>query len=96
MNIVDGFLQASGCDDDALERYGHRWYDMHAAVRALARGVTTRDLHTAQVRLLQNAAHSSPRVVQSKLHIIEAALWRAHAEDEEERRMHRRWRTMQR
>ena len=29
MNIVDGFLQASGCDDDALERFGHRWYEMH-------------------------------------------------------------------
>ena len=95
MNIVDGFLQASGCDDDALERYGHRWYDMHAAIRALARGVATRDLHAAQARLLQTAAgRSSHHVVQTKLHLIDAALWRAQEEEDEERLTRLHWHHM--
>ena len=97
MNIVDGFLQASGCDDDALERFGHRWYDMHAAVRALARGVATRDLYAAQVRLLRTAAgrsSSSHHVVQTKLHLIDAALRRAQEEEDEERLSRLHWQHM--
>ena len=126
MNIVDGFLQVNGCDDETLARWARRaeercglaaapparcgalllrptddaarmvWHELYrgvddpwilrGAVSALARGVATCDLEKAQWRLLyyhhhQDAGGAPPAAAQYKLHIVEAALQRAHTEE---------------
>ena len=123
MNIVDGFLQVNGCDDETLARWARRaeercglaaapparcgalllrptddaarmvWHELYrgvddpwilrGAVSALARGVATCDLEKAQWRLLYHHPDGlrDAAAAQYKLHIVEAALQRAHTEE---------------
>ena len=102
MNIVEGFLQVNGCDDETLARWARRaeercgvggrlvWHELYrgvddpwilrGAVSALARGVATCDLEAARWRLLYHPDHCAA-AAQYKLHLVEAALQRAHNEE---------------
>ena len=87
MNIVDGFLQVNGCGDRLVVVW-HELYRgvddpwiLRGAVSALARGVATCDLEAARWRLHHNAGGAPTAAVKYKLHIVEAALQRAHNEE---------------
>ena len=105
MNIVEGFLQVNGCDDETLARWARRaeercggggrlvlWHELYrgvddpwilrGAVSAPARGVATCDLEAARWRLLYHPEDGlRAAAAQYKLHLVEAALQRAHNEE---------------